>query len=826
MRDFQNINNKQGVNQRPCTLSGWGRLSSFYHKCQLLLLLLVGVILGGFNAYAVDITPPAGTGWLYCAGANSDCEFEGSKEVAFGLNGAFNYQVHADGVYCGTSIFGDPKPGQRKYCWIRDDNSHLGSPPGANWTYCVDANETCEFSGSKEVAFGFDNAFAYQVHTDGVSCATSVFGDPLPTVNKYCWMRNDSSNLSPPEGEGWIYCRSQNGMCPFTGTFQVAYGRDGLFTYQTHEDGVSCTKAIFGDPAPGRWKHCWLREPSTAEPEAPEGDDWNFCGNEGDTCNFNDYREVAYGKGGNFFYGTYYASVSCTNSEFGDPVPGQGKYCWSRAIDIENSVTIDLADPQQKITLMGSDMERSQFFLNNASNPQEISDWVYKDIPFDYSRVSYDRKQELVEGVPNLAFYDRAVNSMKMVKQSNPNVKFWATLKSDYDGYGTTNNLPDWIYTGEGYNGGSYDPELLNVENYAGFLSDYLKYMSDNGVAISVLSVVKEWSQVVSAVKEVAVINEIKRLLATAEYAGVPEPEFSGPSSWGTAQAINVLNSYIEQGAVDLFNGISTHAYDGASEATWTNLVSKASAVGLPVWHTETGLGTSPTYGVELDIGYPIGRLSNRAMWYRSGMQGELFFEPWSRGIARETRGIYFKNNGEGVRMRAYYLMKHFGNHAPASAQYIPTIVSGLANAETMAFRSDDKVILWVMNNNDTAHTDITIYFNGEQLSDALVEKASWDNDSEVSGSQTLSNPTSSSSLMTEVAGKSITSYVFSLSEPQIIGDINGDGQITREDINVFLTVYGLSSTDDGYLLSADLDGDGIISRIDYSQLYSIYRQQ
>ncbi|GAC16456.1 dockerin type I domain-containing protein [Aliiglaciecola lipolytica] len=701
----------------------------------------------------------------------------------------------------------------------------LISPPG-NWTYCIGANETCEFDGSKQVAFGLDGQFAYQVHQDGVYCATSVFGDPLPGKRKHCWKRNDTSHLTPPEGAGWLFCIGERNTCSFTGTFQVAFGRDGKFAYQTHQDGVSCTNAVFGDAAPGKYKHCWVRKPSEGEPEAPEGPDWTFCANEGDTCYLDSYHEVAYGRDGAFNYEIHNSDVVCANSEFGDPIPGRAKYCWIREVEVENTITIDLANPKQEITLMGSDMERSQFFLNNATNSQQIADWVFKDIAFDYSRVSYDRKQELVEGSPNLAFYDRAVSSMKMVKQANPNVKFWATLKSDYDGYGTTNNLPDWVYTGGGYNGGSYDPSQLNVEKYARFLSDYLKYMSDNGVEISVLSVVKEWTQVVSAVKEVAVINEIKRLLATSEYAGVPEPEFSGPSTWGTKQAVNVLNSYINQNALDLFKGISTHAYDGATEDTWTNLVNTANSVDLPVWHTETGLGTGPTSGVELDISMPIGRFSQRAMWYRAGMQGELFFEPWSRGIGRETRAIYFRNNMPGERYRAYYIMKQFGNHAPMGSHYLATNVTGLANAETMAFRSGNKVILWVMNNNETAHADTTIHFNGEEISSANIEQIVWHAESPSSGDESTISPANTSSLDTEITGKSITSFVFYLPEEVITGDVNGDGEITVADITAFVAVYGLSSSDEGYIAAADLDGDGVITRFDYSQLYSLYRLQ
>lgn len=700
--------------------------------------------------------------------------------------------------------------------------SDLESPPG-NWTYCETAGNDCTFDGTKEVAFGLDGQFNYQVHTDEVYCHPSVFGDPKPGIRKHCWVRNATSHLTPPDGLKWRFCISEQNQCNFSGEYQVAYGRDGQFNIQTHTDGVDCSNETFGDAAPGKYKHCWVRPANTVEPDGPEGDDWRICGAEKDICYFNGYGEVAYGRVGSFVYETHYNDVACNNTEFGDPAPGKAKYCFVREIEVENTVTLDLANPGQEITLMGSDMERSQFYLNNAANSQEISDWVFKDIPFDYARVSYDRKQELVEGEPNLAFYDRAILSMKMVQQSNPDVKFWATLKSDYDGYGKVNNLPDWVYTGGGYNGGSYDPAKLNVEKYARFLADYLKVMSDNGVPIDVLSVVKEWTQVVSAKKEVEVIEEIKRLLATSDYTGVPVPEFSGPSTWGTKQALNTLRNYISQDKVGLFKGISTHAYDGSSEQTWATLVNEAEAVGLDVWHTETGIGTGPTFGAELDIDFPISRLSSRAIWYRAGMKGELFFEPWSRGVGRETRAIYFRNNQVGERYRAYYLMKMFGNNAPAGSFYIPTQVTGLADSETLAFKNGNKVILWVMNGAEIAHTDTTFYVNGEKLSSAQIEQVTWTADTAVEGLTQSFGYTDETSLETIIDPKSINAYIFTL---QVEGDLNGDGEITREDITEFAKQMGRKNTDSDFLDKADFDGDGIISRRDFSYLFNLYREQ
>ncbi|WP_017446499.1 dockerin type I domain-containing protein [Gayadomonas joobiniege] len=698
-------------------------------------------------------------------------------------------------------------------------------PPPGNWTYCATAQQDCTFDGTKQVAFGLDGKFNYQVHSDEVYCHPSVFGDPKPGVRKHCWIRNDISHLTPPAGLNWQYCSQEQTECTFSGEYSVAYGRDGQFNIETHTDGVTCDNNEFGDAAPGKYKHCWVRPAGTVDPVGPEGDDWVICGGENATCYFNGYAEVAYGRQGSLVYGTYYNEVACTNAEFGDPAPGKAKYCWFKEVDVDNTVTLDLANPGQEITLMGSDMERSQFFLNNAANSQEISDWVFKDIPFDYARVSYDRKQELVEGEPNHAFYDRAILSMKMVQQSNPNVKFWATLKSDYDGYGTVNNLPDWAYTGGGYNGGSYDPEALNVEKYARFLADYLKIMSDNGVPISVLSVVKEWTQVVSSEKEIAVIEEIKRLLTTSDYIGVPEPEFSGPSTWGTKQALNVLRQYIAQDKVSLFKGISTHAYDGAAESVWKDLVTEANAVGLDVWHTETGLGTGPTSGVELDINAPINRFSSRARWYRAGMQGELFFEPWSRGVNRETRMIYFKNGQVGQKYRAYYIMKLFGNNAPEGSQYIPTQLTGLAETDAMAFRNGNKVILWLMNGAEIAHTDTTFYFNGEALSSDQIEQVTWTNDTTAEGLSSSYGSTDSSTLETVIEPKSVNAYIFTLYEA-VAGDLDEDGEVTQADISAFISVMGTKEGDAEFNAAADFDADGLISRRDYSYIYNLYRSR
>ena len=54
----------------------------------------------------------------------------------------------------------------------------------------------------------------------------------------------------------WKGCSAENGFCDFTGRHMVRYGADHHYYYGVYEDGVQCNSDEFGDPAPGKFKHC------------------------------------------------------------------------------------------------------------------------------------------------------------------------------------------------------------------------------------------------------------------------------------------------------------------------------------------------------------------------------------------------------------------------------------------------------------------------------------------------------------------------------------------------------------------------------------------
>jgi hypothetical protein len=62
---------------------------------------------------------PVNSSWTRCAGEGQACRFSGSRRVAYGAQGKYNYRQAADGLKCGNAAFGDPIPGVAKSCYVQ-----------------------------------------------------------------------------------------------------------------------------------------------------------------------------------------------------------------------------------------------------------------------------------------------------------------------------------------------------------------------------------------------------------------------------------------------------------------------------------------------------------------------------------------------------------------------------------------------------------------------------------------------------------------------------------------------------------------------------------
>lgn len=135
----------------------------------------------------------------------------------------------------------------------------------------------------------------------------------------------------------WENCANEGATCNFSGTQQVRYGANGIYSYKTLPGSVRCDNSIFGDPIYGVVKQCSVLT-QTSTPiisptpipivtPTPSPTTWTNCASEGATCSFSGTQQVRYGANNSYVYKTATGSINCNNDVFGDPLPGMVKSC-------------------------------------------------------------------------------------------------------------------------------------------------------------------------------------------------------------------------------------------------------------------------------------------------------------------------------------------------------------------------------------------------------------------------------------------------------------------------------------------------------------------
>jgi len=221
-----------------------------------------GVSPGAYTvAYSASSTAPAisyrelpGT-WTRCAAENGSCAVSGTSAsgtsvIAFGAGARFNYLQTSSATTCNVTNFGDPAPNVPKWCYVQ-----TAQPASPGWQQCATENQNCAYSGLMTVAYGANGAFKFAtLGSGGTACDNAVFGDPAPNVAKACYLLG-----APPSFTTWTSCAAENGNCAFTGTHEVAFGANGRYYFGSYSGGTACTDAVFGDPAFGAGKGCYVQ---------------------------------------------------------------------------------------------------------------------------------------------------------------------------------------------------------------------------------------------------------------------------------------------------------------------------------------------------------------------------------------------------------------------------------------------------------------------------------------------------------------------------------------------------------------------------------------
>ncbi|MCG8698722.1 MAG: RICIN domain-containing protein [Bacteroidales bacterium] len=395
------------------------------------------------------------------------------------------------------------------------------------------------------------------------------------------------------------------------------------------------------------------------------------------------------------------------------------------------------------------------------------------------------RYTNIMYSTSNLAFYDNAIESMQHIKQVNPDIEFMATMKSDYNGFdeGNHNNLPvhifDYACVEEDEDGRTCLKEIgdlsFDINAYAMFLADYLQHMHDSNVTIDYLAPSKEW-QVLTVQRTHDVLALLKTECANR---GVPYPKIIAPQSWSITQGINYVNEVNSKGYQSDYDAYSTHDYHDGSYADFVNAVKSTSS--LPVWDDETEIGHGgPTYGAEPDITETIHTYKKKVEHYEQGLEGEIFFEVTSRGVAQETRSVYFTNGTTGYRMRSHYIMKEFTN-AVIGKNFVTSSVTSLNGVYSMVFRGDNDMTVVILNENAGQYSSVPFNLAGIKIA-GDINHIKWTNADTVGSSSSFAK-TNNFSFNCNIDGESINIFTFTVEEetnPVVFLDNAGHGKRLR----------------------------------------------
>ena len=62
--------------------------------------------------------------------------------------------------------------------------------PAPTWKQCAEEGGVCRFSGTRQVRYGGNGAYAYKSASEALACSNSVFGDPAYGTPKFCQYAN------------------------------------------------------------------------------------------------------------------------------------------------------------------------------------------------------------------------------------------------------------------------------------------------------------------------------------------------------------------------------------------------------------------------------------------------------------------------------------------------------------------------------------------------------------------------------------------------------------------------------------------------------------
>ncbi|WP_413673077.1 hypothetical protein ACEN9H_29785 [Massilia cellulosiltytica] len=308
-----------------------------------------GSTAAGKPSYEIDL-PNAGTSYVIGNIIQQPASNSNSAMLAYGEEGAVNagsdlYVINNtflnDMGSGGTFMFVSgkvPTPA------VAQNNIYAGVG-----TFSTQAS-TIDKTNYRSASPSFANRAAYDLHPVGSALVIDAGSDPgvsakgvslkavaqykavaageaRPVVGQIDIGAYESLTAPTTTTASWTACGNEGSTCAFSGTREVRFGANGVYTSKMITASTPCTTAVFGDPIRGVVKSCSYAGTTTTAAPVASTPTFTACATENGTCSFTGKREVRYGTSTIYTSKVVTGPVACTNAVFGDPARGQVKSC-------------------------------------------------------------------------------------------------------------------------------------------------------------------------------------------------------------------------------------------------------------------------------------------------------------------------------------------------------------------------------------------------------------------------------------------------------------------------------------------------------------------
>jgi glucuronoarabinoxylan endo-1,4-beta-xylanase len=316
-------------------------------------------------------------------------------------------------------------------------------------------------------------------------------------------------------------------------------------------------------------------------------------------------------------------------------------------------------------------------------------------------------------------------------------------------------------------------------DEYAQFLTDYLKMSKNHGITIGWLSLQNEpdldteyesceWS-------ELQLCSFVPMLRTSLNNNGLSNVKLLAPEAMGWSQTDRYADQLDSTGHSALLDVLATHAYGGeedqATQNTYrTHLRDQAAAVGLPVWMTEwsdldvrwngTNLNDPLVFGIDDGLKW-AGRVSNDLT--RANTAAWLYWWIYNpNGFPNgANQGLIVRTpDNDFLYPKRFYAFAQFSRFIRPGAQRL--ILSGIPSSlQVASFRSPNgQSIVTVVVNATSSSVPVNLNFSQFNAgSSAQVYRTS-------ASENTASKPSAAVSggvLATTIAAKSVTTFIVPL---------------------------------------------------------------